>query len=67
MSKKELFNKHLEKGKFYSVNGHPGLIVHKNDNKNLYIAVVTGTTQRKHQTPLNHPTEDKVEHSFVKN
>lgn len=29
MSKKKIYNKHLEKGKFYVVNKHPGLIVLK--------------------------------------
>lgn len=26
MSKKKIYNKHIVKGKFYSVNGHPGMI-----------------------------------------
>ena len=67
MSKKKIYNKHLEKGRFYSVNKHPGLIVSKNDKKNIYIAVVTGTTKRKHQTMLTHPTESKVKVSYVNN
>ena len=50
MSKKKIYNKHLEKGKFYIVNKHPGLIVLKNDKKNIYIAVITGTSQHRHQT-----------------
>ena len=67
MSKKKIYSKHLEKGRFYSVNKHPGLIVKKNDNKNIYTAVVTGTTKRKHQTQLAHPTERKVKASYVNN
>ena len=67
MSKKKIYNKHLEKGRFYSVNKHPGLIVFKNDKNNAYIAVVTGTTKHKHQTQLNHPTEKKVRTSYVNN
>ena len=67
MSKKRIYNKHLEKGKFYSVNKHPGLIVFKNDRKNLYLAVVTGTTKRKHQTALRHPTENRIKESYVNN
>ena len=67
MSKKKLYSKHLEKGKFYSVNKHPGLIVSKNDKKNTYTAVVTGTTKRKHQTSLLHPTEERIKTSYVNN
>ena len=67
MSKKKIYNKHLEKGKFYSVNKHPGLIVFKNDKRNIYIAVVTGTSKHKHQTKFKHPTEKKVETSYVNN
>ena len=65
MSKKHKYNKHLEKGKFYVVNKHPGLIVFKNDKKNIYIAVVTGTSQHKHQVKLKHPTERRVKVSYV--
>ena len=67
MSKKKIYNKHLEKGRFYSVNKHPSIIVFKNDKRNIYIAVVTGTTKHKHQTKLKHPTEKKVEASYVNN
>ena len=37
MPKKKIYNKHLEKGRFYSVNKHPGLIVFKSDKKNIYL------------------------------
>ncbi len=67
MSKKKIYSKHLEKGKFYSVNRHPGLIVFKNDKKNIYIAIVTGTTLGRHQTRLKHPTEKRVKVTYVKN
>ena len=67
MSKKKFYNKHLEKGRFYSINKHPGLIVFKNDKKNIYLAIVTGTTKHKHQTMLKHPTEAKVHVSYVNN
>ena len=67
MSKKKIYNRHLEKGKFYIVNKHPGLIVLKNDKKNIYIAMITGTSQHRHQTKLKHPTETKVKVSFVNN
>lgn len=67
MSKKKLYNKHLEKGRFYAVNKHPGLIVFKNDRKNIYIAIVTGITKHKHQTKLKHPTEKNVSASYIRN
>ena len=67
MGKRKYYKKHLEKGKFYSVNKHPGLIIFKNDKKNIYLSVVTGTTKRKHQTKLKHPTEAKAKNSYVNN
>ena len=67
MSKKKIYNKHLVKGKFYSVNGHPGMIFWKNDKRNRYKAVVTGTSEGRHKTRLKYPTEKKVEKSFVNN
>ena len=50
MSKKKIYNKHLEKGKFYVVNKHPGLIVLKNDRKKSILQLspelrVTGIKQ----------------------
>ena len=67
MSKKKIYNKHLEKGRFYVVNKHPGLIVFKNDRKNVYVAVVTGTSKGRHQIRLKHPTESKVRRSYLNN
>ena len=59
MSKKVIYTKQLKKGRFYSVNGHPGQIVSKNDKKNRYLAVVTGTSPGRHKTKLKYPTEKK--------
>ena len=67
MSKKKIYNKHLDNEKFYVVNKHPGLIVLKNDRKNIYIAIVTGTSRHRHQAKLKHPTEIGVKESFVNN
>ena len=67
MSKKKVYNKHLEKGKLYSVNKHPGLIIYKNDKKNTYIAVVTVTSPGRHKTRLSIPTEPNLKRSFVNN
>lgn len=59
--------KKLLKGKFYSVNKHPGCIVYKNDKKNKYIAVVTGTSGGRHTTKLKHSTEKNIKNSYVNN
>ena len=49
------------------INKHPGLIVFKNDRKNVYIAIVTGTSHHRHQTKLRHTTEPSIKESFVNN
>lgn len=67
ISKKKIFNKQLKRGKFYSVEGHPGMVYKKNDNKNTYYAIVTGTSQARHMTKLTHPTDSSVSSSYVKN
>lgn len=67
ISKKVIYNKRLLKGCFYSVNGHPGYIYWKNDKKNRYMAIVTGTSEGRHKTKLKHPTEKGVIKSFVNN
>lgn len=71
MSEKEII-KILEKGCFYyahdgSKNGHPGMIYWKNDDKNLYLAITTGTSEDKnsHFKKLMHATEKGVSKSFV--
>lgn len=68
--KKTIYPKHLEKGRFYTVHdgstsGHPGRIAWKNDDKNLYLAVVTGTTYDKHKIRLKHPTDKSTSVSYV--
>ncbi|MCH5171384.1 MAG: hypothetical protein J1F31_00925 [Erysipelotrichales bacterium] len=70
MSKKEKYSKHLEKGRFYLVHdgsktGHPGKIYEKNDKKNRYYAIKTGTTYDKHKIPLNFPTDSSTNRSYV--
>ena len=67
MSKKKIYSKHLEKGRFYSVNGHPGFIYWKNDKKNRYRAIVTGTSNGRHKTKLKYPTEPHIKASYVNN
>ena len=67
ISKKKYYSKKLKRGKFYSVKGHPGMIFRKNDKKNSYEAIVTGTTSGRHMTELSVPTEECVPVSYVKN
>ena len=48
----------IEVGKFYllfegSESGHPGYIIWKNDEHNLYLAIKFGTTPNKNNTKLN--------------
>ena len=70
MSKKKPINKKLLKGKFYLVHdgsksGHPGFIFWKNDNKNLYLSLIVGTSYSKDLIKLNFSTEIGVSKSFV--
>ena len=67
MAKKIIYNKRLKKGRFYSVNGHPGYIFWKNDKKNRYKALVTGTSEGRHKTLLKHPTEKSISKSYINN
>ena len=43
------------------------MIFKEDDRKNDYYAIVTGTSQARHMTKLNHPTENGIEASYVKN
>ena len=70
MSKKKLVNKKLRKGRFYLVHdgsktGHPGMIVWKNDNKNLYLSLTTETTYNKDLIRLSHSTDKSTHISYV--
>ena len=52
--------KSIEIGKFYllfdgSKGGHPGFVVWKDDEKNLYIAIKFGTTENDDNIPLLFP------------
>ena len=60
--------KRIKKGKFYVVKRHPGFIISADEQKNKYLAVVTGTSKdTRHKTQLNHPIEPGVKESYVKN
>ncbi|MCR5308589.1 MAG: hypothetical protein K6E21_00565 [Bacilli bacterium] len=72
MSKKKIYNKHLEKGRFYihsdGHGGHPALLYKKNDKKNFYYVVVFTSSpgpKRKRLTFSIEPIRVKV--SFVHN
>ena len=78
MSKKHRNNRRpktttvLKKDKFYNVHdgskkGHPGIITKVDNANNEYQSVVTETNSNDGKNvPLKHPTDDKVEQSWVK-
>jgi hypothetical protein len=62
--------KKLEIGKFYLIHdgsqiGHPGLIVWKSDDANLYLAIKFGTTKTKNNIRFKYPIEKNIKVSFV--
>ena len=68
MSKKKPASKKLLKGKFYAVHegskhGHPGKLYWKNDQKNIYLFLKTGTTPTPDNIVLTVPTEKGVKRS----
>ena len=72
MSKKVIYAKHIEKGRFYHIHegsktGHPGMVYWKNDKRNLYLAILTGTSDGRHRTTLQAPTNRNVERSAIQN
>ena len=72
MSKKKIYSKHLEKGRFYihsdGHKGHPSLLYKKNDRKNLYFVVIFTSKNGPRRTRLKYSIEpSKVKQSFVHN
>ena len=72
MSKKKIYNKHLEKGRFYIHSdrngGHPALLYKKIDKKNKYYVVVFTSSSGKRRTKLKHSIEPiKVKTSYIQN
>lgn len=70
MSKKKPASKKLLKGKFYAVHegskhGHPGKLYWKNDQKNIYLFLKTGTASTPDNIVLTVPTEEGVKRSYV--
>ena len=72
MSKKIIYNKHLEKGRFYihsdGHGGHPALLYKKNDKKNKYYVVVFTSSDGPKRQVLKHSIEPgKIETSYAQN
>lgn len=72
MSKKKIYNKHLEKGRFYVHNdkhgGHPALLYKKRDKNNMYFIIIFTSSFGPKRTKLKHSIEPtKVKISFVHN
>ena len=62
--------KNIEVGKFYhlhdgSQSGHPGLIVWKSDEFNLYLAIKFGTSKNKNNIALNKSVGGGAKKSFI--
>ena len=72
MSKKKIYSKHLEKGRFYLHNdrngGHPSLLYKKRDNKNMYFIVVFTSKPGKRRTKLKSSIEpSRIKVTYVHN
>ncbi len=72
MSKKKIYSKRLEKGRFYihsdNHGGHPSLLYKKSDRKNLYFVVVFTSSPGPKRVRLKHSIQpSKVKQSFVHN
>ena len=72
MSKKVIFTKHLEKGRFYihsdGHGGHPALLYKKRDKKNVYYIVVFTSSNGPKRKKLKHSIQPKkIKTSFVHN
>ena len=72
MSKKKIYNKHLEKGRFYIHSdchgGHPALLFKKRDNKNQYFIIIFTSSPGPKRKRLKFSIEPKrIKISFVHN
>lgn len=72
MSKKKIFEKHLEKGRFYlhsdRQGGHPALLYKKNDNKNQYLILLFTSSPGPKRRKLKESIEpSRAKESFVHN
>ena len=72
MSKKVIYNKHLEQGRFYihsdGHGGHPALLYKKNDRKNKYYIIVFTSSNGPKRKKLSHSIEpSKILVSYIHN
>ena len=72
MSKKVIYSKHLEKGRFYihsdNHGGHPALLFKKSDKKNKYSVVIFTSSNGPKRKKLKHSIEPKkIKNSYVHN
>ena len=72
MSKKRIYKKHLEKGRFYIHNdrhgGHPSYLFRKRDKKNYYLVIIFTSSPGPKRTKLKKSIEPmKIKTSFVHN
>ena len=72
MSKKKIYSKHLEKGRFYihsdGRNGHPALLYKKIDKKNMYFVLVFTSSRGPKRKMLKHSIEPtRIKTSYVHN
>ena len=72
MSKKKIYSKHLQKGRFYvhgdKHGGHPALLYKKRDNKNMYYIIIFTSSPGRKRTKLRHNLDStRVKKSFVHN
>jgi len=62
--------KSIEVGRFYFIHdqslvGHPGLIIWKNDENNLYLAIKFGSSPNVHNIKFTRPVGDRVKTTYV--
>ena len=72
MSKKQIYGKHIEKGRFYIhsdiTGGHPALVYKKNDKKNRYYVLIFSSSSGPKRKQLIQSIEpEKINKSFVHN
>ena len=72
MSRKKIYKKHLQKGRFYTHSdrqgGHPALLYKKRDRKNMYFIVIFTSSPGKRRTRLKHSLDPRRKPvSFVHN
>ena len=61
--------KNIEVGKFYLIHdgsktGHPGLVIWKDDNQNLYLIIKFGTSSNKDNASFPYPIGPDIKQSF---